>query len=110
MNAAEYRDYIAERQAATPRSSLRSSLYYREGVEATDEAIRRGLRAWAVEREGYGLRETAIVFGRNASDAKRRAAAPTRLAEEYGSQTTRVAEITSGWDDESFVWPHLGGQ
>lgn len=108
MNAAEYQRRLSEREASAPLASLRRSMYSREGVEATDDAIRRGLRVWAVEREsgspGYRLRSTTIVFGRNASDAKRRAAAPARLGEEGADDVTRVAEITSGWET-SVVWP-----
>jgi hypothetical protein len=112
MNAGEYQNYLAERRASTPLNSLRSALYSREGVEATDGAIRRELRAWAVERRGTlqpGGRRTTIVFGTCASDAKRRAAAPNRLAEEMYDDVTCVKPIRVGWDDE-LVWPDFGGQ
>lgn len=112
MNAAEYQDHLNERRASTPLNSLRSALYAREGVDATDDAIRRGLRAFAIERRGVlqpgGLR-TTIVFGTCPSDAKRRASAPGRLAEEMYDDVTRTKPIRVGWDDE-IVWPDFGGR
>jgi hypothetical protein len=108
MNAAEHLQYLADRRAATPLDSLRRTLYEREGVEATDDAISRNLHAWAVERQtgspGYRQRQTAIVFGRCASDACRRAAAPGRLGEETACDVTRAAPIVGGWD-EPVRWP-----
>lgn len=108
MNALEYQHYLAQRSADAPAGSLRRSLYSHEGIDATDTAISSGLRAWAIERTTRhatsSSRQTTIVFGRNRSDAKRRASAPARLGEEATSDLTIVAEITSGWDD-SIVWP-----
>lgn len=86
--------------------TLREAMVSREGEAETEHQIRRGLRAWAVERDSvvYHRTQTAIVFGTCASDAKRRAAAPARLAEESHGDTTRVAPIVSGWDDP-LDWP-----
>lgn len=106
MNSVEHIDYLARRDASAVPGSLRAALYFREGVEATDAAIRRGLRAWAVERRRtHGLRpETTIVFARSRSDALRRASAPARLAQEIGGDETIVALILSGWE-EPVRWP-----
>jgi hypothetical protein len=88
--------------------TLRDIMRSREGTAAAEDAIRRGLRAWAVERytgsPGYRQRQTAIVFGRSASDARRRVCTPARLGEEIQGDTMTVAEITSGWD-APIVWP-----
>jgi hypothetical protein len=86
--------------------TLRAAMHSREGVRAAEDAIRRGLRAWAVERESPVLhrRLRTIVFGGSPSDAGRRASTPGRLAEELDGDVTTVAEITSGWDAE-IVWP-----
>jgi hypothetical protein len=88
--------------------TLHEVMRTREGTAATEDAIRRGLRAWAVERytgsPGYRRRQTTIVFGRSASDAKRRACAPARLGEEIEGDDLAVAQITSGWD-APIVWP-----
>ena len=83
--------------------TLRQSMNHREGTRPTEDAIRRGLRAFAVERRDWRS-ETAIVFGRNRSDALRRAQAPSRLGESFHETQWRVAEITSGWD-APIEWP-----
>lgn len=86
-------------------------MHGREGERPAEDAIRRGLRAWAVERytgsPGYRHRETAIVFGRNRSDALRRASAPARLGEEIHGDVTYATRIASGWD-EPITWPICG--
>lgn len=86
--------------------TLRDAMSSREGSAEADRQIRRGLRAWAVERrDDTGRRpETTIVFGTCASDARRRASAPARLGEATAHDATRVLPIASGWD-EPFVWP-----
>lgn len=86
--------------------TLRMAMVSREGERETAFRIGRGLRAFAVERESPCLHRTntAIVFGKSPSDAKRRAAAPARLAEECHGDVTRVAPITTGWD-EPIQWP-----
>lgn len=104
MNAQEHLDYLAERTASAPVGSLRAAMYSREGVEATDFAIRRGLQAWAVERSGWPVVQRVIVFGRSRSDALRRASAPARLGEQIYGDVDTAAVIASGWD-EPFAWP-----
>lgn len=94
-------------QLTASQMTLRGALESREGRVETDWQIRQGRRAWAVERTGSlqprGMAMT-IVFGTCASDAKRRASAPGRLAEEVHDDVTRVALIDSSWD-EPFIWP-----
>lgn len=106
MNATEHIDYLAERHASALPGTLRAAMYAREGVATTDDAIRRGLSAFAVERTGMGRRrsQTTMVFGRSRSDALRRASAPARLGEEVGDEESCAALIASGWD-EPITWP-----
>lgn len=104
MNSVGYQGWLAERRALAPSGSLLAALYSSEGVEATDDAVRRGLRAWAVERRGSGPIETRIVFGRSGSDALRRASAPARLGESILGEQTFVVEILSEWT-EPVAWP-----
>jgi hypothetical protein len=91
--------------------TLRIAMVSREGKQETDFQIGRGLSAFAVERTNphrHNYRpQTTIVFGKSPSDAKRRASAPARLAEEIHEDVTRVARITTGWD-EPFNWPTEG--
>jgi hypothetical protein len=90
--------------------TLRRSMESREGSRSTEDAIRRGLRAWAVERRDLtctgdlGRPQTTIVFGTCRSDGLRRAQAPARLCEPFHGTEWRVAEVTTGWD-EPIVWP-----
>lgn len=90
--------------------TLRRAMESREGTRPTEDAIRLGLRAWAVERIDYDYKGeprrplTAIVFGTCRSDGLRRAQTPARLCEPSHDTTWRVAEITGGWDAE-VVWP-----
>lgn len=86
--------------------TLRDVMYAREGRDETERQIRRGLRAWAVERRSPCLHRTGAiaVFGTGPADAKRRAAAPARLGEGVEGDTVEVAEIVSGWD-EPLDWP-----
>jgi hypothetical protein len=88
--------------------TLRMAMVSREGERETAFQIGRGLRAFAVERDSPVLHRTvkAIVFGKSPSDAKRRAAAPARLAEECHGDVTRVAPIATGWD-EPIQWPEI---
>jgi hypothetical protein len=90
-------------------TTLRMALLTREGEQETNFQIGRGLHAFAIERESPCLHrtDTAIVFGKSPSDAKRRAASPARLAEECYGDTTRAARITTSWD-EPFDWPTEG--
>lgn len=107
MNALEHIARHAAMRAHVTSGSLRARMYEREGVDQTEDAIRRGLRAFAVERAtAFGPRdpETVIVFGKCASDAIRRACAPARLGEAIDGDTFRTAPIESGWD-EPVVWP-----
>lgn len=89
--------------------TLRMAMVSREGERETAFQIGRGLRAFAVERDSPVLGRTvkAIVFGKSPSDAKRRASAPARLAEECHGDVTRVAPITTGWN-EPIDWPVKG--
>lgn len=108
LTSVEHLRRLDERRSSAPFGSLRRSLYECEGVEATDDAIGRGLRAWAIQRMSSCLHRTltAMVFGRCASDAVRRVAAPARLGEECHGDVTVAAPITSGWDDP-VVWPEF---
>lgn len=106
-NAIEHLAYLAEQQASATSGSIRSAMYHREGVDATDDAFCRGLRVWALERLRYGGRsETTIVFGRSCSDALRRASTPARLGEEEFGDLTYAAEILGAPDDQ-VVWPAM---
>lgn len=87
--------------------TLRGVLCVTEGVAATDDAIRRGLRVWAVERtRDYLPRETLLVFGRSRSDAIRRAGAPARMGEEVEGDLTTAVEVPAEWD-KPVRWPDL---
>ena len=105
MNALDHLRRIEDRRASAPVGSLRATMYSREGVDATDDVIRRGLRAFAVERFVFNRgRETAIVFGTCVSDALRRASAPARLGFACYGDDTRALPIEGGWDDP-VAWP-----
>lgn len=110
MNALEHLAYLDLLRAKATPGTLRALLHSLEGVEAAENAISRGLRAWAVERwtgsPGYRRLMTRTVFGTCVSDAKRRASAPARLGPEIDSDETVAAPILSGWD-ERIVWPLL---
>jgi hypothetical protein len=86
--------------------SLRAAMHAREGRDEAERQIGRGLHAWAVRRTSPCLHrtDTAIVFGKVPSDAKRRAASPARLGEEVEGDITDVARIVSGWD-APLKWP-----
>jgi hypothetical protein len=85
--------------------TLRGALYVTEGQAATDDAIRRGLRVWAVERtRAYMPRQTALVFGRSRSDAIRRAGSPARMGEEIDGDLTTAVEVPAEWDAPA-RWP-----
>lgn len=86
--------------------TLREAMHAREGHGEAERQIKRGLRAWAVERDTplYRRPETALVFGTCASDALRRAASPARLGEGVHGDVAYAAPIASGWD-EPFDWP-----
>lgn len=88
--------------------TLRATMQSHEGHNQAEIQIRRGMRAWAVQREtgspGYRQRKTTMVFGKTPSAAKRMARSPARLGEECDGDVTIVASITSGWD-EPFEWP-----
>ena len=108
MNALEHMERIAAQRASAPVGSLRATMYSREGVDATDDAIRRGLRAFAVERSVSNRgRDTGIVFGTCVSDALRRASAPARLGFACYGDETRALRIEGDWD-EPVVWPFQG--
>lgn len=84
--------------------TLRRAMASREGTRPTEDAIRRGLRVWAVERFDWHRPETTMVFGKSRSDALRRAQAPGRLGESFADTRWRAAEVVGGWD-EVVVWP-----
>jgi hypothetical protein len=88
--------------------TLRDAMRAREGADRAEFQIGRGMRAFAVERESPCLHrtDTAIVFGRSPSDAKRAASAPARLGEGCHGDVTRVAPIVAGWD-EAVAWPEF---
>jgi hypothetical protein len=85
--------------------TLREQMRSREGAAETERQLARGMRVWAVERRGSCQPRgcaTAMVFGRNRSDALRRAGA--RLGEEVADDVTDARPFEQG-PDEVGVWP-----
>lgn len=86
--------------------TLREAMCSRVGTIEAERQIGRGASAWVVERTTamLGRPLTAIVFGRNRSDALRRASTPGRLGEGWDGDVDDARRIESGWDDP-IVWP-----
>lgn len=89
-------------------NTLRTAMQIREGTDEAERQITRGLGAWAIQRTSPCQHRTltALVFGRCASDATRRAASPARLGEELHGDVTIAAPIATGWD-EPVQWPEF---